>query len=86
MLDELHKQVLEFISLHEAIFPPSESHFIIHELAEIPKFMKHYGPVRGWWTLFGERLLSTLKSFTPDGGRSFAKHIWQRYVEFDANR
>eukprot|EP01039_Chlorochromonas_danica_P011279 gene11278-12580_t len=85
-LDTLHKQVLEFISMHEGIFPPSESYFIIHELAEIPLFIRHFGPVRGWWTLFGERLLSTLKSFRAKGGRSYGKHIWQRYIEYDVSR
>eukprot|EP00981_Chlorochromonas_danica_P014790 scaffold8843_cov303-Ochromonas_danica.AAC.2 len=85
-LDDFHKQVLEFISMHEGVFPESESQFIVHELADIPMFIKEFGPVRGWWTLFGERLLSTLKSLRPKGGRSFAKHIWNRYMEFDADR
>eukprot|EP00981_Chlorochromonas_danica_P006248 scaffold1333_cov326-Ochromonas_danica.AAC.1 len=82
----LHAKVLEFLSVYEGLFPESEAHYIVHELAELPLFIEHFGPIKGWWSLSGERMLSKLKQFSCTGGRAFMKSIWKRYFEYDFAR
>lgn len=79
-IDDLDPKVVETIALYEGLLPDSESCFLIHEVVDLPGFIEGYGPLRCWWTLYGERAISKIKRFVPKGGKSFQKTTVEKYV------
>lgn len=73
-------KTVEVISMLEGILPDSESTFTVHEVVDLPKSLAQYGPLRCWWTLYGERAISKIKRFLPFGGKSFNKTTLGRYM------
>jgi hypothetical protein len=65
---DLYQCVTETVSLHESIYPPTESLIVYHQLVDIPDFISKFGPIRGFWTLPEERAISAIKRNVPKGG------------------
>jgi hypothetical protein len=80
---DLFMRTVEALCLWEAMFPDSEQYFSVHELLDIVDGLHKFGPVRGWWTLAGERFMGRIKSFCPKGGLNCVKVIFDRFVNFE---
>lgn len=78
-LELLERRIQETICLHMGIFPEFESRFAMHELLHISSHIKTMGPVAGWWTFSGERMIAFCKGFVQKGGRSADKAFIKRY-------
>jgi len=70
-VDELYLRLLEIMVLYQGLLPETESKFINHQIVCIIYHIKVGGSVRNLWTIPGERALSSIKKFIPEGGRSF---------------
>jgi hypothetical protein len=77
-IDSLYMKTVEFVTIQNGCFPPTESYFTYHQLVDLPHVIKHFGPLRNWWTLPGERALQTVKSFITDGGRSYYQPVFRK--------
>lgn len=82
---ELFMRTVEALCLWEGMFPDSEQYFSVHELLDIVDGMNKFGPVRGWWTLAGERFMGRIKSFCPKGGLKCLQVIFDRFVNFETS-
>ena len=93
---ELYQCVTETVSLHESIYPPTESLIVYHQLVDIPDFISKFGPIRGFWTLPEERAISAIKRNVPKGGVNnyitvtnrqcdFETEIYTKSYDFDIN-
>jgi hypothetical protein len=77
-VDSLYMKTVEFVTIQNGCFPPSESYFTYHQLVDLPHYIKHLGPLRNWWTLPGERALKTVKSYITDGGINYYKGVFRK--------
>jgi hypothetical protein len=84
-LETISKQIIELLCIKEGLFPDSEGTFTWHTLIDIPLHIRQFGPVKGWWTLYGERAMSVLKEFVPQGGASFHKTALDRYIKYEVS-
>jgi hypothetical protein len=84
-LETISKQIVELLCIKESLFPDSEGTFSWHTLVDIPLHIRQFGPVKGWWTLYGERAMSVLKEFVPQGGASFYKTVLDRYIKHEVS-
>jgi hypothetical protein len=66
-IKNLFYRIVEVVELHQGLFPTSEALIIYHQLIDLPYQIKQLGPLRNWWTLAGERFMSTVKDSLPDG-------------------
>lgn len=78
-IDILYFRILEIMVLYQGLFPDTESKFINHQIICIIMHLKISGSLRNTWTIPGERALSTVKDFVPDGGRSFDLQTIKNY-------
>ncbi len=75
--------------IYQGLLPETESKFINHQLICLIKHMKICGSLRNVWTLSGERALSKIKKFIPEGGQSFDLQtitnysLWERENMFN---
>jgi hypothetical protein len=70
----------------EGLYPESESLFPYHQLIDIVKFIRLFGPVRSWWTFAGERALGFLKRCVPQGGTSYDLTTFNRYLKLENSK
>lgn len=70
-INHLFNRTAEFVSVHDGMFPPSESLMIYHQLIHLVKFINMCGPLRNFWTLPSERALCTIKRNVVKKGRSW---------------
>lgn len=85
-IDTMQNKVNELVSLRQGLYPPSFSHIVYHQLVDIVPFIKQFGPIRGWWTLPMERLLSVVKRGLPQGGASHWITMMRRHVDQEFNK
>jgi hypothetical protein len=78
-IDHIYDLILELVSIHEGLFPESESLMVWHQLIDLPNFIKQFGPLRGWWAFPGERSLSSIKTNVPICGRRYCQIALDRY-------
>jgi hypothetical protein len=79
----LYFRCVEIVSLHELMFPSSESLIVYHQLVDLVPFINNFGPLRDWWTLPMERSISHIKKRLPRGGISAAKTAVTRQFKKD---
>jgi hypothetical protein len=84
-LISLKKKVIETVCMHEALFPESEALFPIHQIIDIVHHLEVFGPLKGSWTLFGERAISKIKAFVPQGGHAYNNTAFNGYLQFELN-
>ena len=82
-IDNLYCRVLEILCLHEGLWPISECKIIFHQLLDLPLHINNVGPLRGCWTLPGERGVGKVKSFVPNGGNNIDKTVMFKYMEYE---
>lgn len=81
----LHKKILETVSLHEGLFPESESLFSWHQLIELASHIRLMGLLKNMSCLGGERAMPALKRHVPQGGMSYEVSVTKLYsLEEDA--
>ena len=85
-LEDLYNKLCETLAIREGLFPDSEGLMVFHQLADIPFHIRQFGPMRGWWTLYGERALCTLKKVCPTKGSQADKTAILRWVDVENNR
>lgn len=85
-INNLFYRIVEVVELHQGLFPTSEALIIYHQLIDLPYQIKQLGPLRNWWTLAGERFMSTVKDSLPDGGRSYVTTVIRRHVDSELQK
>lgn len=82
---DLFMQTVEALCLWETMLLDSEQDMVVHELMDIVDSMREFGPVRGWWTLAGERFMAKIKKFCPTGGANCLKVLYHRFISYENN-
>lgn len=77
--DALHIRVVETVGTNESAFPDSESTLLWHQLVHFAKHIPQMGPLAGWWCFSGERAMSSVKDFVPEGGQSMEKVVMNNF-------
>lgn len=85
VLYDFEKQITELVSMFEGLFPESEMQLTVHQLIDIVHYIKHMGPISGWWTLPVERAIGTMKQFLPKGGASMESVVTKRYLRYETS-
>jgi hypothetical protein len=75
----MEKSILQNVCIREGLFPVSEALFCVHQMIHLSSFIRHWGPLKGWWSLPGERMIASVKYFVPKGGTSIEKTVMVRY-------
>jgi hypothetical protein len=84
--DDLYYRVAETLAVHELIFGEKECSIKWHQLLDIVHFRPFFGPVRGWWTLSGERANGAFKDLMNNGGSSYDITVLNRYESLECTR
>jgi hypothetical protein len=71
----------ELLAIHEGMYPPSESLFAYHQLIDMVGYLNVLGPIRNWWNLPAERMLSHIKSHKISGAPKFYKTMFNKQIE-----
>ena len=82
-VNQLQNDVLESVSVWEAIFPIKENSFQLHELVHLVHSIHFYGSPAILNDLSGERSLQAIKKIkklTNPGGTSFERMVFRRHV------
>ena len=74
-------RTVEMLCLHEGIYPPSESLFSYHQLIDIVDYLNVLGPIRNWWNLPAERMLSNFKDHKVEGGGKFYQAVFFKQID-----
>ena len=83
-IPKLEDKTLETAMLIEALIPPSERRFIIHQFTELPSKLYDNGPIQGGWGCHsGETSLGKVVRCVHKGGASFDKTIISVYNDKD---
>jgi hypothetical protein len=80
---QLQNDVLESVSVWEAIFPVKENSFQLHELVHLVHSIHFYGSPAILNDLSGERSLQAIKKIkklTNPGGTSFERMVFRRHI------
>jgi hypothetical protein len=86
-IDDLFCRIVELVGIQHGLFPITESRMPWHQLIDIVPFIKLFGPIRGWWTLGPERVISTLKqSMKKKGGPSFYMTVIKRHIATEIHK
>ena len=85
-LEELHDRITELVSLHEGMFPITESKIIWHQLIDLPYHIRKWGMLKLWWAMPGERCLHPLKKHLPLGGQNNDLTLMNRYAQYELER
>ena len=79
-IPKLEDKTLETAMLIEALIPPSERRFIIHQFTELPSKLYDNGPIQGGWGCHsGETSLGKVVRCVHKGGASFDKTLISVY-------
>ena len=84
-LEDLQRRIIETICMHEALFPFNEAMFPYHQIIDIVHHLEEFGPIKGSWSLFGERAISRMKSYVPQGGHSYDSTVMHQYMLYEQN-
>ena len=82
----MEESIIQNICLREGLFPLSEALFCVHQMIHLSKFIRCWGPLKGWWSLPGERMIGSIKKIVPIGGVSFEKTVMDRYSVLEDSR
>ena len=86
-IDELYWNLVENMALKEGLFPIYDTTLAgNHQIIDLPKYIHKFGIIKGWWAMAGERCLSTIKHFIPDGGRLNEKITFNKYICWEEQR
>lgn len=85
-IEEMEESIMQNICLREGLFPLSEALFCVHQMIHLSKFIRCWGPLKGWWSLPGERMIGSIKNIVPIGGVSFKKTAMDRYNVLEDSR
>jgi hypothetical protein len=81
-IDNLYDRTMETVATAEGLWPHSELLFTVHQLTDLPKFMKNFGGVKNWWTLPGERAAAQTKKKVPSqGGSKYDRVAFEKQQE-----
>jgi hypothetical protein len=78
-------RVNETVAVMEGLFPESERNFTVHELVHLSGFRRMQGALRNTWTASAERFVGKVAEFVKEGGRSYDKTIWRKYLAFEVD-
>ena len=79
-INDLYWNFVEDMALKEGLFPIFDTTLAgNHQIIDLPKYIHKFGIIKGWWAMAGERCLSTIKHFIPDGGRLSEKIAFNKY-------
>jgi len=79
----IRNEIIECICILEGLFPESEAMFPKHQILDLVSQLKQFGPIKGWWALYGERAIGSLKQFVPKGGRNYTLSTFLQYIDFE---
>lgn len=79
-INHLYYRIVELVELHHGLYPTTEALITIHQLIDLPHHIRQLGPLRNWWTLSGERFMSTVKDSLHEGGRSYVSTVLSRHI------
>jgi hypothetical protein len=79
-VDDLFDRVIEMISVYEAFFPDAVQNFTTHELVDIVKSIRQFGPLQSWWEYPGERFMKLVKDCCPAGGQNITVTMHNLYA------
>lgn len=68
-VEPLYELAVEVVCSYEAMFPPSESNMISHQIVHLPRYIKEHGPLRCWGSLPSERAMASYAKCYARGGR-----------------
>jgi hypothetical protein len=79
--------VIESVSTWEGMMPAKENYFQVHQLVDLPLFIRYFGPPMGVCELPGERMLSMLKKrklrMNSGGHSSFGKSVVRKQINHE---
>jgi hypothetical protein len=84
-IEEDTNRVKETVAVMDGMFPESERYFTVHEILHLSDFRKMQGGLRNTWTASAERFVGKVAEFAKEGGRSFDKTIWRKYLAFEVD-
>jgi hypothetical protein len=79
-VDDLFDRVIEMISIFEGFFPDAVQNFTTHELVDIVKSIRQFGPLQSWWEYPGERFMKLVKDCCPAGGQNVTVTMHNLYA------
>jgi hypothetical protein len=85
-IEKLQAKITETVNFWGKMFPASEQQFVIHEVLELVQTIRIFGPLRGWWTLPGERAIAFIKTSLPHGGATYYATTVNRQVRKEFSR
>jgi hypothetical protein len=82
-LESVKRKIEEFVSIHDGMFPESESNFVWHEMIDAVHHIEYGGPLRSTWSYFMERVISRIKRYLTKGGIKAEYTALDRYVKHE---
>ncbi len=86
-INSMQDCVIESVSTWEGMMPAKENYFQVHQLVDLPLFIRYFGPPMGVCELPGERMLSMLKKrklrMNSGGHSSFGKSVVRKQINHE---
>ena len=83
-INDLYWNFVEDMALKEGLFPIFDTTLAgNHQIIDLPKYIFKFGTIKGWWSMAGERSISTMKAFLPSGGQQSEKTTFNKYSEWE---
>jgi hypothetical protein len=76
-------RIIETLCTLEGMLPESERYFTIHQLSHLPLFRIRQGALKNWWFVSGERFVGKVAQFVMEGGMSYDKTLFSKYLSFE---
>lgn len=80
---DLRNKIIEIVSMHDAMLPPSESLYCFHQLIDVVHKIPDFGPLRSFSTLGNERAMGVITSFVGKGGTAIEETAFRKYVDYE---
>ena len=83
----IHQCTIESVACWEGMLPPKENYFQMHQLIDLPPYIRLFGPAMGVNELGGERMVSMMKKrkvrINSGGHLSFGKSIMRKQINHE---
>jgi len=83
----VHQCTIESVACWEGMLPPKENYFQMHQLIDLPPYIRLFGPAMGVNELGGERMVGMMKKrkvrINSGGHLSFGKSIMRKQINHE---
>ena len=84
-IEPLYYRLVELVGLHHLLFGAYEALITLHQLTDLPPFIREFGPIRGWSTLAAERAIGKVKKHLTQGGVHLHLTVFDREVSAESS-